>query len=186
MENQPDWMKTYDQMQVLWRDACAAVVRDIVADAFDIAPEKILSKERGREYVARARLVAMYMLHTTCRISQKQTGPAFGRSRNAVSHACTRVEDLRDDEYADIMLDQMARHIKARIAKIGIPTLQAIAKDKAERDKAEEPPRSRPGFEIEPEKAAALKASVVGGEDLAELPLIETASGKRLQVVFLK
>ncbi|MCI5044377.1 MAG: hypothetical protein MRY72_06735 [Aquisalinus sp.] len=181
MENQPDWMKTYDQMQVLWRDACAAVVRDIVADAFDIAPETIMSKKRGREYVARARLVAMYMLHTTCCISQKQTGLAFGRSRNAVSHACTRVEDLRDDEYADIMLDIMARHIKTRIADIGIPTLQALAKDKAEEES-----RSRPGFEIEPETAAALKASVVGGEDLAELPLIETASGKRLHVVFLK
>ncbi|WP_306250752.1 helix-turn-helix domain-containing protein [Parvularcula sp. IMCC14364] len=169
MENQPDWMKTYDQMQILWRDACAAVVRDIVADAFDIAPEMIHSKARGREYVARARMVAMYMLHTTCRISQKQTGQAFERSRNAVSHACARVEDLRDDEYADIMLDLMARHIKARVAEIGVPSLQAVA---------EEP--------IEGPAADVLKARIVGGEDMQDLPLIKTASGKRLQVVFLK
>ncbi len=159
---QPDRMTRYDEIQSLWRDACAVVVRDIAAEAFDIVPEMILSKQRGKEYVSRARQVAMYLTHVVCSISMTDVGLAFNRERTTVAHACKRVEEMRDDEYIDIQLDLIAEKVQARLEKIKIQDLQA---------------------QVLP---AAEKKSVVNGQDLEELPLIRTANGRFLEVKMLK
>ncbi len=118
MAFQPDLMKTQHETDPLWRDACAAVVRDITAQAFDITPELILKRQRGKEYVARARHVAMYLTHTVCGLTMKEVGLVFDRERTTVSYACHKVEDMRDDEYVDIQLDLFTQEITARLAQI--------------------------------------------------------------------
>lgn len=71
---------------------------------------EILGGLRGTAEVARARHVAMYLLHTSLSIPYGDVGALFGRDRTTVSHACRIVEDLRDVPAQDdfiIMLEEM-------------------------------------------------------------------------------
>ncbi|MGO4172315.1 helix-turn-helix domain-containing protein [Bosea sp. TAF32] len=52
---------------------------------------------RGRQQVALARQVAMYLAHVTFGLSLTRVGACFGRDRTTVRHACALVEDRRDD-----------------------------------------------------------------------------------------
>ncbi|QEL26541.1 hypothetical protein FQV39_11825 [Bosea sp. F3-2] len=52
---------------------------------------------RGRQQVALARQVAMYLAHVTFGLSLTRVGTCFGRDRTTVRHACALVEDRRDD-----------------------------------------------------------------------------------------
>ena len=180
MEVQPDKMRTYDQIRILWRDACATVVRDIVADAFDISPARLVAKERGREYVARARHVALYLTHVVCQLPYREVGLAFGRDRSSVAYACARIEDMRDDEYVDITLDLMTEVIEARVRQIRVDSLLSAAGGETAEQEAEA------GAAMPAPALEKARRAVVGGEDLDDLPLIETARGRLLEVKWLK
>ncbi len=70
-----------------------------VADAFGIALERILGRERTRE-VALPRQIAMYLLREEANISLPQIGETLGgRDHTTVMYACDKVADLleRDD-----------------------------------------------------------------------------------------
>ena len=74
-------------------------VVDVVASAFGISREKILSRERTRE-VALPRQVAMYLLREEANVSLPQIGEALGgRDHTTVMFACKKVADMieRDD-----------------------------------------------------------------------------------------
>jgi chromosomal replication initiation ATPase DnaA len=53
---------------------------------------------------ALARQIAMYLAHTVFSWSMSRVGAAFDRDRTTASHACHRVEDLRDDAQFDSLL----------------------------------------------------------------------------------
>jgi chromosomal replication initiator protein len=74
-------------------------VVDVVASAFGISREKILSRERTRE-VALPRQVVMYLLREEANVSLPQIGEALGgRDHTTVIYACEKVADMieRDD-----------------------------------------------------------------------------------------
>lgn len=83
--------------------AARFVVR-LVACALQIDEGDMLSGRRGTAEVARARQIAMYLLHTSLSVSYMDVADMFGRDRTTVSHACRTVEDLRDDPMHDDML----------------------------------------------------------------------------------
>ena len=56
----------------------------------------LLPPSRCTAPVARARQIAMYLLHTLCSRSQAAVATAFGRDRTTVRHACALVEDARE------------------------------------------------------------------------------------------
>ena len=57
----------------------------------------LLHPTRCRASVARARQLAMYLMHTTLGRTMTDVGRYFGRDRTTVAHACIRIEDARDD-----------------------------------------------------------------------------------------
>ncbi|MPN04399.1 Chromosomal replication initiator protein DnaA [bioreactor metagenome] len=74
-------------------------VMDVVASAFGISKEKMLSRERTRE-AALPRQVVMYLLREEANVSLPQIGEVLGgRDHTTVIYACEKVADMieRDD-----------------------------------------------------------------------------------------
>jgi chromosomal replication initiator protein len=74
-------------------------VVDVVASAFGVSREKLLSRERTRE-VALPRQVVMYLLREEANVSLPQIGEVLGgRDHTTVIYACEKVADMieRDD-----------------------------------------------------------------------------------------
>ena len=80
---------------------------------FGVARADLHHTTRGRAKVARARQVAMYLAHVACGLSLTETGRLFGRDRTTVAHACSVVEDRRDDPLFDRALDLLQWAVSA-------------------------------------------------------------------------
>jgi len=95
-----------DAASNLLSDALARVViEQSVAQVFGVAGGDLRRATRGRAKVARARQVAMYLAHVACGMSLTDVGRLFSRDRTTVSHACSVVEDGRDDATFDRVLE---------------------------------------------------------------------------------
>lgn len=75
----------------------AECVVDLVARERRVPKTLFLHHSRCRADVARARQLAMYLMHVALGTSLTAVGAAFGRDRTTVSHACALIEDMRDD-----------------------------------------------------------------------------------------
>lgn len=67
----------------------------------------ILWPTRGTTPMAGARGIAMYLVHVEASYTLTQTGVLFGRDRTTVAHACSIVEDKRDDVLFDEAMDDL-------------------------------------------------------------------------------
>lgn len=94
-----------------WR--FAKLVIEVVALATRLDPREIMTDTRNAAPAARARQIAMYLAHTGLNWTQARTGSAFGRDRSTVGHACTRVEDLREDPAFDARLGGLESWLQA-------------------------------------------------------------------------
>jgi chromosomal replication initiation ATPase DnaA len=79
-------------------------VAALVGWATGISEAELLAQGRGPGETARARQIAMYLLHTSLSASYGEVADAFSRDRTTVSHACRLIEDLRDDARHDALL----------------------------------------------------------------------------------
>lgn len=78
---------------------------------------EILAPSRSRKGIAWARQVAMYLAHTVPPgASFTEVGRAFGRDRTTVAHACRKVEDHRDLEDFDALLEKLEGEINGSTA----------------------------------------------------------------------
>jgi chromosomal replication initiation ATPase DnaA len=84
----------------LARDIAATRVIDLVGVARGVTRAELLSQRRCSRQIAAARQLAMYLVHTLLGRTYLEVGQIFGRDRTTVSHACARVEDLREDRSA--------------------------------------------------------------------------------------
>lgn len=75
-----------------------------IAQVFQVASTDIDLPRRGRARVALARQTAMYLVHVTCGLSLSDVGELFARDRTTVRHACSLIEDMRDDHTFDLAL----------------------------------------------------------------------------------
>lgn len=79
----------------------AARERDFVVELVSMATHTergaFLMKSRGIAGIARARQLAMYLLHIDCEYSLALVGELFGRDKSTVGHAVRIIEDMRDD-----------------------------------------------------------------------------------------
>jgi len=87
--------------------AAAAFVTSMVAMATGIPAREIASPTRARAPAARARQMAMYLAHVGYAWPMSRVAAAFGRDRTTASHACHRIEDLRDDPDFDARIGVM-------------------------------------------------------------------------------
>lgn len=81
------------------------MLEQAVLGVFTVASAELWSDTRGRPNVAFARQVGMYLAHVACGLTLTEVGQVFARDRTTVAHACTRVEDLRDDPAFDRALE---------------------------------------------------------------------------------
>jgi len=69
-----------------------------VADAFGVAIERMLGRDRSRE-VALPRQIAMYLLREEANISLPQIGETLGgRDHTTVMYGCEKVADLLEQD----------------------------------------------------------------------------------------
>ncbi len=91
------------------------VIDPAVAAVFEVDIHDLQSETRGSPRAAFARQVAMYLAHVACGLSLTEVGTLFARDRTTVSHACTVVEDRRDDAELDGRLEHLERAVAALI-----------------------------------------------------------------------
>jgi chromosomal replication initiation ATPase DnaA len=91
------------------------VIHPAVGAVFEVDVGDLQSEARGSPRVAFARQVAMYLANVVCGLSLTEVGTLFARDRTTVSHACTVVEDRRDDPELDGRLGHLERAVAALI-----------------------------------------------------------------------
>ena len=74
-----------------------AAIHTTVVQVFRISAADIFSRSRGNAQVALARQVAMYLARVVGGMRLSEIGALFGRDRTTVAHACTVIENRRDD-----------------------------------------------------------------------------------------
>ena len=98
------------------------VIEQTVAQIFGFNYCDLRRATRGRAHVARARQVGMYLAHVACGKSLTDVGRLFERDRTTVSHACSVIEDGRDDPTFDHVLELLERAVLAMIpSRLGRP-----------------------------------------------------------------
>lgn len=108
------------------RSRVRTVVEPLVEQVFGILKTELSAATRGRAQVALARQVAMYLTHVVCQLSFTDVGRAFARDRTTVAHACSVVEDLRDDPHFDRALELLEAVLLFRM-KMSVPLFSLSA-----------------------------------------------------------
>ncbi len=99
----------------------AALIAHLAAFAVGVSPHELGRVTRRSAAASRARQVAMYLAHTALSWPLARVAAAFRRDRTTVSHACSRVEDWRDDAGFDACLCELEACLHA------IPSPRALA-----------------------------------------------------------
>ncbi len=95
------------------RNGGPALAQTLVAHLCEVSIEDLRSSTRGKSRVAFARQMAMYLTHVVYGLTLAQVASDFGRDRTTVSHACHRMEDLREDPLFDRQLAQLETFLRA-------------------------------------------------------------------------
>ena len=98
------------------RDWQSDLVLHMVGKAYKIRRRLLLHPSRSTAGAARARQMAMYLMHVVLGRAMSDVGVVFHRDRTTVSYACAKVEDLRDDPAFDAQLDRFEQRILDLIA----------------------------------------------------------------------
>jgi chromosomal replication initiation ATPase DnaA len=91
------------------------VIDPAVGAVFEVDIHDLQSETRGSPRAAFARQVAMYLAHVVCGLSLTEVGMLFARDRTTVAHACSVVEDRRDDPELDGRLEHLERAVASLI-----------------------------------------------------------------------
>jgi len=85
----------------------AAFVTSLVAMETGVPAREIAAPTRARAPAALARQMAMYLAHVSYAWPMSRVATAFGRDRTTASHACHKIEDMRDDAAFDARISAM-------------------------------------------------------------------------------
>lgn len=86
----------------------------LVAAASRISETLLLHEQRCRREIARARQLAMYLMHVVLQRDYSETGQFFGRDRTTVAYACALIEDLREDPDFDEAVSRLEEALEHR------------------------------------------------------------------------
>lgn len=89
-------------------EICECLI-DIVAAFFSVSSKELRKSGRTNVPVSRVRQIAMYVAHVVLRLTQAEVGRGFGRDRTTVLHACQVIEDMRDDQEFDRVVQVVER-----------------------------------------------------------------------------
>ena len=82
------------------------------AKAFGIRSCDLDSRTRKQADIAFARQIAMYIAHVRLGLNLGEVGRVFQRDRTTVGHACRLIEDRRDDEEVDFLINSLERAVE--------------------------------------------------------------------------
>lgn len=100
------------EVQKLLSDSAKArLVCELVGYTLAI-DEDLMCPTRGSPNSALARQISMYLCHVGFGISLHRVANAFGRDRSTIAHACHLIEDKRDDDVYDCLLDALENALK--------------------------------------------------------------------------
>jgi len=102
------------------------MIDQAVASAFDIDVHALLMPSRGQARIALARQVAMYLAHVGCGLTFTEVGDVFGRDRTTVAHACSVIEQRRDDEAFDQAMDLLETIIRVLVGALDTQRRQPV------------------------------------------------------------
>jgi chromosomal replication initiation ATPase DnaA len=91
------------------------LIEAVVAHLYGVSPTDLHSTARGGARTAFARHLAMYLTRVVYGMTMTEVAIQFGRDRTTVSHACQRVEDMRDDPALDRLLWRLERMLRDAI-----------------------------------------------------------------------
>lgn len=91
------------------------LIETAVTRVFGVAHGDLDRRTRGRKKVALARQAGMYLAHVVCGLSLKEAGQLFNRDRTTAAHACSVIEDRRDDPLFDRVMQLLEWIIPALI-----------------------------------------------------------------------
>ncbi len=94
-----------------WAVSQGDAVIDLIAAIFGVDGRDLRKPTRCGIQVGRIRQVAMYVAHVTLQLTLTEVGIVFGRDRTTATHACHRIEDLRDDPDFDALMDRVERTV---------------------------------------------------------------------------
>ncbi|WP_252192692.1 helix-turn-helix domain-containing protein [Rhizobium sp. CSW-27] len=87
------------------------IVRHLVAELVMMTADRASFRRDRRRMLCHVRQIAMYVCHVSLSIPQGDIGDAFGRDRSTVGHACSVVEDRRDDAAFDDLVSTVERMV---------------------------------------------------------------------------
>lgn len=85
-----------------------------VSRAFCIKPHDFYIDTRGPKHVAEARQVIMYLAHVEFGMPLADVGRRYFRDRSTASHACRKVEGMREDPIFDELVSEIEQLITLR------------------------------------------------------------------------
>jgi chromosomal replication initiation ATPase DnaA len=92
-----------------------SLAQAVVAHLYDVSMDDLFAATRRGAKAAFARQVVMYLMHVVYGLSLTEVAAQFRRDRTTVSHACHRVEDLRDDAVLDRQLSQLENLLRQAV-----------------------------------------------------------------------
>lgn len=96
------------------------IVSHMTAEMLALLGDRVTLRRDRRRMVCHIRQIAMYVCHVALQLPFADIGPAFGRDRSTVSHACHVVEDRRDDPAFDEFVSAIERMVTAVFAPSGV------------------------------------------------------------------
>lgn len=96
------------------------IVWRLVSELFTAASERALPEAALRRRPrCHMRQIAMYLSHVVLSVPYQTIATAFDRDRTTVTHACSVIEDRRDDPGYDRFVEQCERCVTAVFAPLG-------------------------------------------------------------------
>jgi hypothetical protein len=74
--------------------------------------------ERGPVAVARVRQAAVYLAHVGCGLSFAESGRLYGRDRSTAAHACSIIEDSRDEVDFDRLMAALEAAVRLGLRQV--------------------------------------------------------------------
>ena len=103
------------------------------AKAFGIRSCDLESRTRKQADIAFARQIAMYIAHVRLGLNLGEVGKVFQRDRTTVGHACRLIEDRRDDEQVDFLINCLERAVEEWLQIAHHPAVEIASGEKNER-----------------------------------------------------
>ena len=87
----------------------------LIESVFSVRSGQLRAPTRGLAHVARARQVAIYLGHVALGLSLSVLATYFDRDRTTITYACHTIEDARDENGFDALLDTLEKQLLSLI-----------------------------------------------------------------------